>query len=128
MSKIHILTYNAIPSSLLKVLSSVCPTLDETLDLSIRCSVGLGERHAHHLALELDIGGRDWVLLDARLYLTAGVRDLADHQSTLFLALRGHGLESIEALSLVRGRSRNDGVSGSFKVIIFEPSVQVSEC
>jgi len=114
---------DAIIASFLEVFGSVGPALDEGCNVVIRGSMRFGETHANDFALELNIGRRDRVGLDAILDLSAWVADLADEEAAACLAGCCHCAVPLEALAVERVIAGDDGVSCSLQMIIFNHDV-----
>lgn len=134
---------DAVTAGLLHVLGGVSEALDDAVDVLLSGRTGLGEGHAHDLLLELHIGGRDRVGLNgvpgkkfsncstnASMNdnidlpdLSAGVADLGQEDGAVLVALGGHLLESLEALTLERSILGDDGVAHGLKVLGLEESV-----
>lgn len=114
---------DAIVACLVEVLGGVGEAIGDTLNLFGRGGVWLLEGHAHDVPLELNVAGRNRVLLDAGLDLPARVRDLTNDQAAVLLAGRGEVGKGVEALAGEGGSAGDDGIASSFELVIFDHDV-----
>ena len=114
---------DAVVAGFVQVFGGVGEGFDYAADFFRAGRVRLFERHAHDVAFELDVAGGDGVFLEARLDLPAWVRDLADDEAAVRLALDGEFGEGVEALAGEGGGARDDGVAGRFELVQFDHDV-----
>ena len=104
--------FDAVISSCVEIFCCVGEPFDDVLNVLVRCRARFLEGHAHNLAFQLDVTGRDGVFLDVGGYLTAWVADLANDQTAMCFASSCEFLESLKPFTLWRFGSRNDWIAG----------------
>ena len=115
--------FNTVKAGCVEVFCCVGKSFDDVLYILGRCRAGLLEGHAHNIAFQLDVTGRNGVFLDIGGYLTTWMADLTDNQTAICLASSCKLLEGFESFTLWRFGSRNDWIAGCLQVVVFNHNI-----